>query len=294
MKREACPYCKSSKNTIKKGKHTRFSDKKKIQRYYCKYCSKNFCEQTLRFDYRLKKRHINQAVFKLLCKGLSERACALVLNVKPHTIARRVVRFGILAKKNLEKYRKKINFIPELIFDEMESFEHTKCKPLTIPIAVENKTRRILAISVGKIRAKGHLAKISVKKYGQRKCERKEKLSDLFEQLKNCCSNQTLFISDKSTHYPDMLKKFFPKASREVHKGRKACIVGQGELKAIDWDPLFSFNHSAAMIRDNIKRLSRKTWCTTKKILRLEYFLNIYAWFHNLVIDKQSIYLQEI
>ena len=41
----------------------------------------------------------------------------------------------------------------------METFEHTKLKPLTIPMAVEQGTRRILAVDVGKIAAKGHLAK---------------------------------------------------------------------------------------------------------------------------------------
>jgi hypothetical protein len=57
--------------------------------------------------------------------------------------------------------------------------------------------------------------------------------------------------------------------------------VGQGELKSGGFDPLFSFNHTAAMLRANINRLVRKTWCTTKRIDRLEAHIALYVQFHN-------------
>jgi hypothetical protein len=57
--------------------------------------------------------------------------------------------------------------------------------------------------------------------------------------------------------------------------------VGQGELKRGGFDPLFSLNHTAAMFRDRLKRLSRRTWCTTKRPDRLQLLLDLYAWYHN-------------
>ena len=45
--------------------------------------------------------------------------------------------------------------LSEVQFDEMESFEHTKCKPVTLRVAVNPKNRKILALRVGKIAAKG-------------------------------------------------------------------------------------------------------------------------------------------
>ena len=52
-------------------------------------------------------------------------------------------------------------------------------------------------------------------------------------------------------------------------------------MKKEDFDPLFALNQTAAMIRDNIKRLARRTWCTTKKVERLLDLLMMYAHYHN-------------
>ena len=46
--------------------------------------------------------------------------------------------------------------------------------------------------------------------------------------------------------------------------GATAPASGQGELKKAGKDPLFCINHTFAMLRANINRLIRKTWCTTK------------------------------
>ncbi len=51
--------------------------------------------------------------------------------------------------------------------------------------------------------------------------------------------------------------------------------------KAIGFDLLFSLNHTAAMCRDRIKRLSRRTWCTTKRPDRLQLLMDLYAWHRN-------------
>ncbi len=55
----------------------------------------------------------------------------------------------------------------------------------------------------------------------------------------------------------------------------------QGELKRGGFDPLFALNHTCAMFRDHLKRLSRRTWCTTKRASCLQDLLYVYAWFHN-------------
>jgi len=195
------------------------------------------------------------------------------------------VRFGACARHNLEIYRKSRPAASTILIDEMESFEHTKCKPLTIPIAIEEKTRKILSLRVGKIAAKGHLAALSREKYGYRPCERKACLHAVFRELGDVVQEKATIKSDVSRHYPLPIKSYFPKAIHTAYKGRRGCIVGQGELKAVGFDPLFSLNHSYAMIRDNVKRLARRTWTTTKRPDRLELHLYTYAWFHNLRLD---------
>nr|MBX2884857.1 hypothetical protein [Granulosicoccus sp.] len=48
-------------------------------------------------------------------------------------------------------------------------------------------------------------------------------------------------------------------------------------LKKIGFDPLFAINHTFAMFRANVNRLIRKTWCTTKRVDRLEDHLAIFV-----------------
>jgi transposase-like protein/IS1 family transposase len=279
-----CPYCNSSEKIQKRGFFIRTSDKKKIQKYYCLSCSKHFSEQTLSYDYRLRKRYINQRTFRLLCKGVSQRGAALLLGVKPKAIALRIKRFAKVARGFLAKTREQED-LKEVFFDEMETFEHTKCKPVTIPLAVNPANRKILALATGKIPAKGLLVKTAMQRYGPRECQRKEKLAEMLTAIASSCETIPKFITDKSPFYPNLIKEMFPEAVHESYKGRRGCVVGQGELKAGGHDPLFALNHTCAMVRDNIKRMTRRTWCTTKKIPMLENMLYIYAMFHNLVID---------
>jgi hypothetical protein len=75
-----------------------------------------------------------------------------------------------------------------------------------------------------------------------------------------------------------------PKAVHVTVPSRRACVVGQGELKKGGFDPMFSFNHTAAMIRANANRMNRKTWCTSKKIEGLRRHLAMYRFWHNEVI----------
>jgi transposase-like protein len=277
-----CPHCHFNTDIVKRGFYIRASDGLKIQRFNCRNCGRDFSTQTSSFDYRLRKRRINQSVFRMLAKGMSQKGCAHVLAVDPQTIARRITRFGICAKKHLRSFTSTVS---EVVFDEMETFEHTKLKPLTIPLAVEKRTRRILFVDVGKIAAKGHLAQISKKKYGFRKCERKKALNRLFRHLKRISCPHATFFSDESHHYPNQIRRYFKQVKHMTFKGRKSAIIGQGEMKKGGFDPLFCLNQTAAMIRDNIKRLTRRTWCTTKKIERLLDLLHIYSFYHNQRID---------
>ncbi len=283
-----CPYCPSDKKPKSRGSYIRASDHKKTRRFACLDCGKSFSETLFGIEYRLRKRHINQPVFRALCKGVSQRACAFLMGVDRGTIARRLDRFGHCAQHNLEVYRQSRPQANVVLIDEMESFEHTKCKPLTIPIAVEEGTRKILSLSVGRIAGKGHLAALSKAKYGPRPCERKQCLSKVLHELKSCLAPQSVIKSDESQHYPSLIKTILDPSSHQRFKGRRGCIVGQGELKVGGFDPLFSLNHTYAMIRDNIKRLTRRTWCTTKRPEKLELMLAMYAWFHNLRLDHKS------
>jgi hypothetical protein len=166
-------------------------------------------------------------------------------------------------------------------FDEMESSERSKCLPLSIPLAVDPKTRRILSFRVGKMPAKGPLARISRKKYGPREDQRPAIAHSLFTEVKPIISPRALITTDQNPRYPVWLKPHFPQATHRTVKGQRGCVVGQGELKKTVFDPLFALNHTCAMLRANINRLVRRTWCTTKRADRLDAHIELYVHFHN-------------
>jgi hypothetical protein len=111
----------------------------------------------------------------------------------------------------------------------------------------------------------------------------------LLNDIAPLCAKEISLLSDKCTFYKPIVKATLGALpDRTVHyeqtKGRRACVVGQGELKKGGRDPLFTLNHTCAMFRANVNRLIRKTWNTTKKRICLEWHLQIYAHFHNFVV----------
>ena len=172
----------------------------------------------------------------------------------------------------------------QIQFDDLETAEHTKCKPVSVTLAVNKKTREILGFQVSRMPAKGHLAGIARRKYGYRMDERHVGWDTLFSELKSYVSEQAHFESDESPHYPRYLKKHFKKATHVQFKGARGAVSGQGELKKLRFDPLFSLNHTCAMLRANINRLFRRTWCLSKTLNGLRSHLTLYVHFHNQVL----------
>lgn len=282
-----CPYhsfyADDVRINIKKcGQYYRKSDRKKVQRFYCALCSLHFSVATISKNYRQKKRQVNHQVTELLASGVSQRIGAKILGINRKTFVRKFILMGYRAKEKLILQNKKSYAKACYVqFDDMETFEHTKCKPLSITLAVEEKTRRILDYQVSQMSAKGLLTKIALKKYGYRADHRKYGRKRLFETLKDVVEPDATIKSDENPHYFTDVKEHFPKAHYKTYKGRKPAVTGQGELKKIGFDPIFSLNHTCAMLRYRMSRLTRRSWCTTKKPERLDLHLAIVALAHN-------------
>lgn len=284
-----CPHCKQSRFSANEartiysnGRFYRRSDGQWISRFWCSGCGKSFSYATFNSRYRQKKRHQNRKVQSLLCAGVSQREAARILKINRKTVVRKFLFMSEVASSKLRVWNRKFAPAVEVQFDDLETHEHSKCKPLSVTLIVEARTRRILDFEVARMPAKGPLAEISRKKYGFRKDERAEKRKILFQRAKPLIAPHAQIRSDSNPHYPADVKRFFPKASHETVLGARGAITGQGELKKIKFDPLFSLNHTCAMLRANVNRLIRKTWCTTKKPERLRAHLVLYAMSHNL------------
>ena len=278
-----CPKCTIFHNSILKfGHYFRSSDSKRIQRYQCKHCHLHFSSATPLSCYKQKKRRLNKLIQNALCSNMSQRRIALLYNISRVTVARKLKFLAQQAEKRHKQWQKQNTF--DLIqLDDLETFEHTKCKPLTVTVLV-NEKRKIIDFGVASIGAKGHLARISRKKYGPRENRASEMRNKLFSRIKKRVCRQALIQSDDDPHYRRLLKRFFPHCTYETFKSIPSCVTGQGELKKTGFDRLFRINHTLAMLRANINRLIRKTWCTTKKVDSLRDHIMVYVDFHNRVL----------
>lgn len=288
----SCPRCAAKRPAIvRDGFFWRADGSKKIQRFQCKECTKKFSAATDKPTYRQKRRRINATVRYGLSFGMCQRDLAQMTGVNVKTIAARLIWQAKLSREKntlfVEQYIERYGPIKRVQFDDLITFEHTKCKPLTVPMAVIAGTRVPLGFGVASIPANGHLAALSRQRYGKREDNSRRAREALFEHLVTILPEDVQFETDGHDHYRVLIKHYFPDATHKVFPSVRGAIVGQGELKKARFDPLFTINHFLATMRAKVNRLVRRTWCTTKKPERLADHIDI-------LIDTFTAHLQRL
>ena len=275
IKHHRCYHC-GKKNFSKRGYFYKKSTKTYIPRYHCLDCNKSFSTRSGSPTFKQKRTDLNFKIFQLICAGVSLRETGRILGCNYKTVLKKFLWIGQRAKEH--HFQQSFN-IQTLFIDEAESIEHTKLKPLTIALAVSD-TYQILGVKVGSIPAKGHLAEISYKKYGPRKNESNSKTMELLSELRQQVLNLKEIKSDAKPSYNKLIKMNFPGIPYQQFRSEdnKEKIREQKYLKSEKHihDPLFQINHMCARLRDHIKRLTRRSWCTTKLKENLE--LNLYLY----------------
>jgi transposase-like protein len=268
---------------IRKGRYFRRSDGQWVRRFGCSLCGKRYSSSHFGACFRQKKRKLNLTLAEMLSSGVSQRRAAFLLRVNRKTVVRKF-RFmanqarieQLLLLRRLERQK-----LSRVQFDDLETHEHTKLKPVSVALAVDPGTRKILSFQVSRAPSKGLLARRSYKKYGPRPDERARGWRALFTDLRPVLKPDASLLSDQNPHYPVHLKRLLPTCRHETVKGARGCVAGQGELKRLVWDPLFTLNHTCAMLRANLNRLFRRTWSSTKTLRGLRDHLALYVSFHN-------------
>ena len=278
-----CVNFQKKSSVVKDGKYFRSNDSRIVQRYKCTACGKRFSKSTSTLEYRQKKRRVNFKLRQLLCSGVSMRRAAKLLGINKITVHRKVLYLAKKANLNQQQFLLFLKKFPvtHLQFDDLITIEHTKLKPLSVTVAIDASNRKILGAVVSTIPAFGHLVARSIKKYGYRKSTHFKKACQLFKKISSAIEQGARIETDQHKTYPFIVNKFLPHAQHTQYKSERATIAGQGELKKLLYDPLFAINHTCAMLRANINRLIRRTWCTTKKASMLQRHLDIYVEFHN-------------
>ena len=282
-----CPRCGRSRS-IRHGVFYRADDAQSIQRYRCRDCGKCHSSATHAPTWRQKRRRINCLIELDLASGVSQRRCAMRVGCDRKTVARKLDFLAEQARGKLAHWLAEHGPFEAAQGDELVTFEHSRLKPLAAMILVSAPHRCIIGFGVAQIPASGQIATKSREKYGKRPDQsaamRRQVLTDSAAYL----STETLLIeTDEKKPYVREIATRLPHAEHRRYRSVRGALTGQGELKRTGYDPLFAINHTLAMLRDNIKCLARRTWCTIKRADRLEALLAIYAHFHNTRLLKR-------
>lgn len=247
-----------------------------VRKFQCRSCSRIFSSRTFKIDYRHKRLDINLLFVKTLIEGNSIRGISRIIGLTYKNTYNKFLWFKSLVDVEKEKLQYEAQ---KLQVDELETFHHTKCKPLSVVLIV-NEKHRLLEAKVAEMPAKGKLAAFSRKKYGYRKDERKEKLSEALASVRQKLSQPPRLIeSDANPTYPGQFVKYFSDVRfRQYNQSKKEKRRSRlhENLHKREFDPLFAVNHKCALLRRRISRLARKTWCTTKKPENLQLHLDLF------------------
>ena len=268
---------------VKDGFYFRHDDSRSIQRFKCKICQKRYSKSTHTLEYAQKKRRLNRTIRNNLASGMSMRSCAYNLSIARKTVERK---FLYLAKKARMNQKALLdlwaqNPLTEVQFDDLISSIHTKLNPTSVSVVVDPKSYKILGARVANIPAFGKIAELSRRKYGRRKNHHPEVLSKLLFDLKDAIAKQAIFKTDEHKRYPEIISKHYPEAQHFKSKGIPATIVGMGELKTKNYDPLFAINHTLACFRGGMNRFFRRTWCTSKSLEHTQDHIDIFIDYYN-------------
>jgi transposase-like protein len=196
---------------VPQGYFFRTSDSRSVRRYRCRRCRRYFSQATSSPCFGQKKRRLNVEIERLYCSGVSQRRLALILGVNRKTVVRKIRFLAARARDEQARWRR-IHYAERTLssvqFDDLETSEHSKCKPLSVALAVDPKTRRVLSFQVSRMPAKGLLKPIAFKRYGPRRDERRFGWKRMMEDLKPVVSGDATFRSDENPHYPKYLLSF--------------------------------------------------------------------------------------
>ena len=142
----------------KDGFYSRSRNRRRVQRYHCKHCGRDFSQQTFSWTYYLKRPNLGPRVASLLNSGCAHRQIGRVLACAPSTITRLVGRLGrhclLLHCRTLEH----LDGINEpVVLDHFETFVSTQLDAVGLATAVGHESWFVYALDAAPHRRGGKL-----------------------------------------------------------------------------------------------------------------------------------------
>lgn len=275
----------------KKGYRKPQHDHQPVPVYQCKACGRKFSATTYKPIWHQRRPDINRRIFEMAVSGTSMRRMQKLLGCAKGTITRKV---GHLAKEAERRHREHMAPLRTayVMFDELETFVHARYKQVSVPVAIRVKTGEILAFDICRTPSKlplGGAGAAGVAPGGSRwqTDERPAKIPVLFASLRPVFKLNGTLATDGDMSYPKWIQRTLNGIglTHDVRHSPKENAVGRARRKASgelrENDPLFAINVLFAKMRNDLARLGRKTWTTTKTIEGLRNHLWLYVAWNN-------------
>lgn len=191
---------------------------------------------------------------------------AVLLECSPTTIARKIDYLAHWARKHHLEHMKSIS-TSYVMVDELETFLHSRYKQLSVIVAVRVKTGEVLGFAVAR---KPSNQERGWKKYGWHIDDRPAEFRRVVRGIAPSLVVNATIATDSHPSYA----KWLNQALQQPYTHYKTkSPVGPG------FDPLFAINVAFAKMRNDLARLGRKTWTTTKTMKGLQDHLWLWvAW----------------
>lgn len=301
-----CQTLNCESNVIKIGKVYLKADRKDVQRYKCKTCNITFINVEALERHKKEKRYsLRKQVQELYCIGTTLRDIAKALGVSRTTVADKLNECSIdshtrLISLDFKFINHQFGFKnPIIVFDELETYEHTKLKPISVGVAYDFRNNKIIMMKTASFKARGRYAMLFMKDpiklayYNRVKAERidnrQEMILESFKIIKGYlegCDVKPTIITDGKRAYLTAIKEVFgddgchhqvvitkdlKSLKKQTYKGARMALPSAK----------FSFESLLGTMRAKLSRLSRATFIHTKDINWLQKTLYVYADFWN-------------
>ena len=140
----------------RKGYFERHAAPRRVQRYACRGCGRNFSSQTFATTYWLKRPHQLGALFHRLLGCSALRQIAREFAVAPSTVQRQSERLGRHGLLVLEELRPRGGPREPLVLDGFRSFEHSQYWPFELNLLV-GTSHYVYGFSDAELRRSGSL-----------------------------------------------------------------------------------------------------------------------------------------
>jgi hypothetical protein len=175
-----------------------------------------------------------------------------------------------------------------LLLDEVESMEGKAICPVTMPVLIDQASMAILAVDVAPIRRMARrgsrrqrwLARHE-RMHGKREDQGRNCVRKILGRIRKLLDGQpAVLVTDQKSLYGSLrLRMLCANVQHITHSGKAARTT---------WNPLFPFNLTEAMLRDNNGRLRRRTWLVSKRAGRLRLQAELFAAYRNWIRPRTN------